>query len=99
MCSAVTLSEEIVALFTRSRKLTDAKILEHLISPRIQKLYFPVYSDDYLVFFPKLGNLLILDLQNSRVGNNWLKYIGAYCFNLRYVSSLFLLFLLIISFF
>jgi hypothetical protein len=46
MCSAVTLSEEIVALFTRSRKVTDAKILENLISPRIQKLYFPVYSDD-----------------------------------------------------
>lgn len=83
--AAVTLSEEIVALFTRSRKLTDAKILEHLISPRIQKLYFSVYSDDYLVFFPKLGNLLILNLENSRVGNNWLKYIGAYCFNLRYV--------------
>ena len=81
---AVTVLEEIVLLLTRRQKLTDAKILEQIITPLIQHLSFSLYCDDYLILFPKFGNLLTLDLKKTIVGNNSLKSIATYCFKLRY---------------
>lgn len=86
MVIAVSLLEKLIRSITSSRKQINAKILQHLITPQLQHLFFSFYSDDYLSFFPEFGNLLVLDFVNTRVGDNCLKSIGIYCSKLRYFS-------------
>lgn len=85
MFLAVVLLEEIIESFTSSKSLIHPLVLDYIIRPQIQHLSFPYYSDVYMSSFPKLGNLLILDLDNSGVGDYSLKCIGIYCYKLRYI--------------
>lgn len=81
---AVTLLEGIIQSFTSTHKLMDANILQVFISPQLQHLTFTVYYANYYeTFFPKLGNLLILNLEKTEVRDGCLKTIGIYCSKLR----------------
>lgn len=82
--------EKIVESITTSRQnLIHPIVLQYIIKicgRQIQHLSFPIYYDAYLTAFHKLGNLLILDLENSSAGDCSLKSIGIYCSHLRYLA-------------
>ncbi|XP_046457781.1 uncharacterized protein LOC124204698 isoform X4 [Daphnia pulex] len=79
----VVLLEEIIRSFTSIRQISDANVLVRLITEKLQHLSFPVYYDGYLNLFPKLGNLLILNIENTEVGDKCLQSIGIHCSKLR----------------
>ena len=97
MFLAVALLQKIVFAFTTSYRrelhtsLPHANFLHYLITPQIQHLSFHSYYAGYLGLFPKLGNLLTLDLGKTGVKDDALKSIGIYCSQLRYFRLLLLI--------
>ena len=93
MVLAVALLQKIVFAFTTSYRLRlpHANFLHYIITPQIQHLTFFTYYEGYLGFFPKLGNLLTLDLGKTGVKDDALKSIGIYCSQLRYFRLLLLI--------
>jgi hypothetical protein len=84
---AVPLLEKLVGSLTSGRKLTHENILEQIITSQLQHLSFSQYSESYLLnLFPKLENLLVLNLEDGKIGNDCLKSIGTYCSKLRYFN-------------
>lgn len=98
MFLAVALLEEIIFAFTMRRMrdrgrmpLPHPYFLYYLITPQIQNLSFSNYYVCYLGLFPKLENLLTLDLGKTGVKDDSLKSIGIYCSQLRYLRLLLLI--------
>jgi hypothetical protein len=98
MFLAVALLEEIIFAFTMMRMrdrgqmpLPHPYFLYYLITPQIQHLSFSNYYVCYLGLFPKLENLLTLDLGKTGVKDDSLKSIGIYCSQLRYFRLLILI--------
>ncbi|XP_046654169.1 uncharacterized protein LOC124344613 [Daphnia pulicaria] len=86
----VALLEEIIFAFTMRRMRDRGRMpiphpyfLHYLITPQIQHLSFSLYYGGYLGLFPKLENLLTLDLGKTGVKDDSLKSIGIYCSQLR----------------
>ncbi|XP_046458339.1 uncharacterized protein LOC124205068 [Daphnia pulex] len=77
------LLEEIIWSFTSIGLLPDGNVLVRLITEKLQHLSFTAYYIGYLQLFPKLGNLLILNLENTIVRDKCLQSIGIHCSKLR----------------